>query len=69
MRELISDMLGIALAAILLFHLLMLEVFHSVIIYENNEWILVAEVALAIGVMVLKIERLVDDIKTILRKK
>lgn len=67
MRELLSDTLGIALAVLLLFHLLLIQVFHSVVIFENNEWILLAELVMAVGVLALKIERLVDDVKRLRR--
>lgn len=68
MREIVSDLVFIALALILLTHLLLLQVFHSVLIYENNECILVVELVLALGVFGLSIDRIVDDLKA-LRKK
>ena len=68
MREILADFTALALAAILLFHLLMIQVFHSVLIYENNEWILATELVLALGVFGLSIDRIVDDLKA-LRKK
>ena len=68
MREILADFIALALAAILLFHLLMIQVFHSVLIYENNEWILATELVLALGVFGLSIDRIVDDLKA-LRKK
>jgi len=68
MREILADFIALALAALLLFHLLMIQVFHSVLIYENNEWILATELVLALGVFGLSIDRIVDDLKA-LRKK
>ena len=62
MREIIADFTALGLAIILLFHLIMIEVFHSVVIYEHNQWILGVEVALAVGLIVLSIDRIVDDI-------
>lgn len=65
MREILADFSALALAIILLFHLLMIQVFHSVVIYENNEWILIAELFLAVGLIALNIDRIVDDFKTL----
>ena len=67
MREILADFTALALAAILLFHLLMIQVFHSVLIYENNEWILITELVLAVGLIVLSIDRILDDL-SVLRK-
>jgi len=67
MREILADFTALALAAILLFHLLMIQVFHSVLIYENNEWILATELVLAVGLIVLSIDRILDDL-SVLRK-
>jgi hypothetical protein len=65
MREILADSISLALAIILLFHLIMILIFHSVLIYENNEWILIAELVLAIWIIALNIDRIVDDIKTL----
>jgi len=67
MREILADFTALALAAILLFHLLMIQVFHSVLIYENNEWVLITELVLAVGLIVLSIDRILDDL-SVLRK-
>ena len=67
MREILADFIALSLAAILLFHLLMIQVFHSVLIYENNEWILATELVLAVGLIVLSIDRILDDL-SVLRK-
>ena len=67
MREILADFIALALAALLLFHLLMIQVFHSVLIYENNEWILATELVLAVGLIVLSIDRILDDLNTLRR--
>jgi len=67
MREILADFIALSLAAILLFHLLMIQVFHSVLIYENNEWVLITELVLAVGLIVLSIDRILDDL-SVLRK-
>jgi hypothetical protein len=67
MREILADFTALSLAAILLFHLLMIQVFHSVLIYENNEWVLITELVLAVGLIVLSIDRILDDLNTLRR--
>lgn len=63
LKELVSDFIGLALAIILLFHLIMIQIYNSVMIYENNEWILITELVMAVVIIVLKIDRIIDDIK------
>lgn len=68
MRETLNGFISLALAIILLVHLILLEVFHSLVIHEHNEYILGAEVALALFVIALNIERLVDDFRILMAK-
>lgn len=63
MKEIISDFMLLALGAILLAHLILIAVFNSVVIYENNEWVLGAELLLLVGIVALSVDRIIDDFR------
>lgn len=51
MREIIGDLLIIALGIILLFHLIPLCIWGKVIIYEYNKGIVITEITMAVGIL------------------
>ena len=63
MREIIGDLLIIALGIILIVHFILFWFYGWIFVGETNKIILGVETAMAVGVLALGIERLRDDLK------
>lgn len=62
-KEILFDLFGIAFGLFFLAHLILIFIYGAVAVYEDNSWILWAEVAAVAGIVGLGIERLISDIR------
>ncbi len=60
-REWFSDLFGIVAVGWILFHLLMIVKYGTLLIMEGNPYILWSEITALVGIFILMIERLVND--------
>lgn len=60
-REWFSDLFGIVAVGWILFHLLMIVKYRTLLIMEGNPYILWSEITALVGIFILMIERLVND--------
>jgi hypothetical protein len=68
-KELLADTFLIFCGGWIAFHLIIIALYGSVSITERFPWILYPEIIIILGLISLGIERLVDDIKMILKGK